>query len=316
MSGFVVAAFLGLFLIAVAFVLAKFQNEPMAEDQPDQAYSVFTRDHDLVCAAKNASEELSNRAVRFGAPAGFSGASLTDRFQQAHVRLEDRRLDRPTWSPCIEWDSAVLILLDQSGSMAERMPRVASDLISAIEQLEAASVQVLLAGFTTVGWQGGRSRLDWIEAGKPAYPGRLCDLLHIVHKEFGSAIELEDLKPLLSTKSLFENVDGEALEWARDRLISFPAKRRALIIVSDGAPVDDSTLQQNGAGFLWRHLNEVGRQLESESQLSLGAIGLDHRVDELYRRSRFVEQEGASDAAILSLVEELLVTDKFSKEQE
>lgn len=306
MSGFVVVTLLTLVLIALGWVFLNSEKGSIAVDRPDLEYSAFTTDHDIVCPAETLKNELSSRAVRIGAPAGFNGVPLDGRIQVAQSRLLSRRQDRPAWEGKRERNSAILILLDQSGSMAERMPTVAGDLLSAIEQLEDRSVKSALVGFTTVGWHGGRSRQDWIKAGKPTYPGRLCDLLHIIHKDFAGGLGLADLRSLLSVNSLFENVDGEALIWSSKHLSQFSASQKAMIVISDGAPVDDSTLQENGNGFLWRHLNQVVQELESDNEVRIGAVGLDHRIDGVYRNSRLVHGKDPLDTVILELSEELL----------
>jgi len=198
-------------------------------------------------------------------------------------------------------DTALIVLIDQSGSMWGKAPDIAAHVAKASARLEQAGAKVRVAGFTSVGWKGGRSRTVWLEQGKPSYPGRLCDRLHVVYSDFDEGIRSDQFEPLLTSYSMFENLDGEALEWAEETLRARPDAQRGILIISDGAPVDDSTLVANGNAFLWRHLNQVIKRLESDPEIGLGAIGIDYRVDSLYQLSTSIEDTTQLSDAILEI---------------
>ncbi|MEO0908684.1 MAG: hypothetical protein AAFY07_14300, partial [Pseudomonadota bacterium] len=206
------------------------------------------------------------------------------------------------WDVVSPGEADLILLLDQSGSMWDKIPTVAAHISSVAEKLENAGVKVQICGFTTAGWKGGRARKAWEAAGKPAYPGRLCDRLHVIYSDFETSTTPELFDPLLTSPCMFENLDGEALEWAATKLKKRASDQRGIIILSDGAPVDDSTLTENGLGFLWRHVQEVIGQLESDPTLRLGAIGIDHRVETLYQNAIDVSDRAQIGEAILNLV--------------
>ncbi len=185
-------------------------------------------------------------------------------------------------------DTVVTLLIDNSGSMRGRPITVAAmcgDILA--RTLERCSVKVEVLGFTTRAWKGGQSRESWVAAGKPATPGRLNDLRHIIYKAADSPWRRarKNLGLMLREGLLKENIDGEALLWAYRRLTARPEHRRILMVISDGAPVDDSTLSVNAGNYLERHLREVIREIESRNLVELIAIGIGHDVTRYYRRA-------------------------------
>jgi cobaltochelatase CobT len=153
--------------------------------------------------------------------------------------------------------------------------------------LERVGVKVEILGFTTRAWKGGQSREAWLKVGKPPQPGRLNDLRHIVYKAADAPWRRarKNLGLMMREGLLKENIDGEALLWAHERLIGRPEQRRILMVVSDGAPVDDSTLSVNSSQYLDRHLRQVIAEIESRSPVELLAIGIGHDVTRFYRRA-------------------------------
>jgi cobaltochelatase CobT len=185
-------------------------------------------------------------------------------------------------------DTVVTLLIDNSGSMRGRPISVAAmsaDILA--RTLERCGVKVEVLGFTTRMWKGGQSREKWISGGKPANPGRLNDLRHIVYKPADAPWRRarKSLGLMLREGILKENIDGEALLWAHNRLIARPEQRRILMVISDGAPVDDSTLSVNPGNYLERHLREVIEWIETRSPVELVAIGIGHDVTRYYRRA-------------------------------
>jgi cobaltochelatase CobT len=185
-------------------------------------------------------------------------------------------------------DTVVTLLLDNSGSMRGRPITVAAmsaDILA--RTLERCGVKVEILGFTTRAWKGGQARERWIAQGKPANPGRLNDLRHIIYKpaEAPWRRARKSLGLMLREGILKENIDGEALLWAHNRLLARHEERRILMVISDGAPVDDSTLSVNPGNYLERHLRDVIRYIETRSPVQLVAIGIGHDVTRYYRRA-------------------------------
>jgi len=185
-------------------------------------------------------------------------------------------------------DTVVTLLIDNSGSMRGRPITVAAmsaDILA--RTLERCGVKVEILGFTTRAWKGGESREQWVEAGKPKNPGRLNDLRHIVYKAADTPWRRarRNLGLMLREGLLKENIDGEALLWAFNRLMGRPEQRRILMVISDGAPVDDATLSANPGNYLEQHLRDVIAWIESHSLVELTAIGIGHDVTRYYRRA-------------------------------
>jgi cobaltochelatase CobT len=185
-------------------------------------------------------------------------------------------------------DTVVTLLIDNSGSMRGRPITVAAmcgDILA--RTLERCAVKVEVLGFTTRAWKGGQARERWVQEGKPRNPGRLNDLRHIVYKAADSPWRRarKNLGLMLREGLLKENIDGEALLWAYRRLLMRPEHRRILMVISDGAPVDDSTLSVNPGNYLEKHLREVIRDIEHRDQVELIAIGIGHDVTRYYRRA-------------------------------
>lgn len=185
-------------------------------------------------------------------------------------------------------DTVVTLLIDNSGSMRGRPITVAAmsaDILA--RTLERCGVKVEVLGFTTKAWKGGQAREAWQAEGKPPSPGRLNDLRHIVYKAADAPWRRvrRNLGLMLREGILKENIDGEALLWAHDRLLGRPELRKILMVISDGAPVDDSTLSANSGNILEKHLREVIAMIETRSPVELAAIGIGHDVTRYYRRA-------------------------------
>ncbi len=185
-------------------------------------------------------------------------------------------------------DTVVTLLIDNSGSMRGRpisIAAISADILA--RTLERCGVKTEILGFTTRAWKGGQSREAWLADGRPANPGRLNDLRHILYKKADEPWRRarRNLGLMMREGLLKENIDGEALLWAHDRLLRRPEDRRILMVISDGAPVDDSTLSVNQAGFLESHLRKVIDWIEKQSPVQLAAIGIGHDVTRYYKRS-------------------------------
>ena len=185
-------------------------------------------------------------------------------------------------------DTVVTLLLDNSGSMRGRPITVAATCADILARtLERCGVKVEILGFTTRAWKGGQSREAWLAAGKPPNPGRLNDLRHIVYKSADAPWRRarKNLGLMMREGLLKENIDGEALDWAHKRLLARSEQRKILMMISDGAPVDDSTLSVNPGNYLERHLRWVIEEIETRSPVELIAIGIGHDVTRYYRRA-------------------------------
>jgi len=208
-------------------------------------------------------------------------------------------------------DTVVTLLLDNSGSMRGRPIMVAAMCADILARtLERCAVKVEILGFTTRAWKGGQSREKWIADGKPPHPGRLNDLRHIIYKAADEPWRRarRNLGLMMREGLLKENIDGEALMWAHNRLVGRPEQRKILMVISDGAPVDDSTLSVNAGNYLERHLRHVIDDIEEKSSVELTAIGIGHDVTRYYRRAvTIVDAEqlgGAMTTQLISLFAE------------
>ncbi|ALI54755.1 cobaltochelatase subunit CobT [Celeribacter marinus] len=185
-------------------------------------------------------------------------------------------------------DTVVTLLLDNSGSMRGRPISIAAICADVLARtLERCNVKVEILGFTTRAWKGGTAREAWLNAGRPQAPGRLNDLRHIIYK--GADVPMrrtkQNLGLMMKEGLLKENIDGEALEWAHRRMTARPEVRKILMVISDGAPVDDSTLSVNPANYLEKHLRDVIAMVEKRRQVELLAIGIGHDVTRYYDRA-------------------------------
>ncbi|MBX6323944.1 MAG: cobaltochelatase subunit CobT, partial [Rhodospirillaceae bacterium] len=205
-------------------------------------------------------------------------------------------------------DTVVSLLIDNSGSMRGRPITIAAMCADILARtLERCGVKVEVLGFTTRMWKGGQSRERWIAAGKPANPGRLNDLRHIIYKAADAPWRRarKSLGLMLREGILKENIDGEALLWAHHRLLGRPEQRRILMVISDGAPVDDSTLSVNAGNYLERHLRDVIDWIETRSPVEIIAIGIGHDVTRYYRRAVTIVDADQLGGAMLEKLAEL-----------
>lgn len=208
-------------------------------------------------------------------------------------------------------DTVVSLVIDNSGSMRGRPITVAATCADILARtLERCGVKVEILGFTTKAWKGGQSREQWLANAKPANPGRLNDLRHIVYKSADAPWRRSrrNLGLMMREGLLKENIDGEALMWAHNRLIARPEQRKIMMMISDGAPVDDSTLSVNPGNYLERHLRAVIEQIEMRSSVELLAIGIGHDVTRYYRKAVTIvdadELAGAMTEQLAALFEE------------
>ncbi len=212
-------------------------------------------------------------------------------------------------------DTCVTLLLDNSGSMRGRPIMVAAMCADILGRtLERVGVKTEILGFTTRAWKGGQAREKWLSAGKPPQPGRLNDLRHIVYKSADEPWRRakRNLGLMMREGLLKENIDGEALTWAHNRIIARPEQRKIMMVISDGAPVDDSTLSVNAGNYLEQHLRRVIEEIETRSSVELTAIGIGHDVTRYYRKAvTIVDAEqlgGAMTEQLITLFAEDMAT--------
>jgi len=293
-------------------------NRPMGDLPPGFDYKAYTLLHDEVVTAEDLCDEdelLRLRGFLDQQLVSLQGAvtKLANRlqrrlmaqqsrswdFDQEEGLLDAARLARIVIDPTrslsykIERDTefrdtVVTLLIDNSGSMRGRpisIAAISADIMA--RTLERCGVKTEILGFTTRAWKGGQSREDWLAAGRPPMPGRLNDLRHIVYKKADEPWRRarKNLGLMMREGLLKENIDGEALLWAHNRLIARNEERRILMVISDGAPVDDSTLSVNSGTYLERHLRQVIEWIENRSPVQLVAIGIGHDVTRYYRRA-------------------------------
>ncbi|TRD23624.1 cobaltochelatase subunit CobT [Palleronia caenipelagi] len=210
-------------------------------------------------------------------------------------------------------DTVVTLLIDNSGSMRGRpisIAAICADVLS--HTLERCSVKTEILGFTTRAWKGGTSREEWLAAGRPQTPGRLNDLRHIIYKSADAPWRRTrtNLGLMMKEGLLKENIDGEALEWAHRRLAARPEQRKILMVISDGAPVDDSTLSVNPANYLEKHLRDVIAMVERKRAVELCAIGIGHDVTRYYDRAVTITDAEQLAGAITEQLANLFDSDK------
>ena len=217
-------------------------------------------------------------------------------------------------------DTVVSLLIDNSGSMRGRPITIAAMCADILARtLERCSVKTEVLGFTTKAWKGGKSRESWLEEGKQPAPGRLNDLRHIIYKTADEPVSRakRNLGLMLREGLLKENIDGEALEWAHKRLLARTEQRKILMVISDGAPVDDSTLSVNAGNYLERHLKQVIQKIELDSTIELTAIGIGHDVNRYYRKAvTIVDAEqlgGAITEQLAGLFDEEFNSSRYRK---
>ena len=214
-------------------------------------------------------------------------------------------------------DTVVTLLLDNSGSMRGRPITVAAMCADILARtLERCNVKTEILGFTTRAWKGGQARETWMANGKPGHPGRLNDLRHIVYKNADAPWRRarRNLGLMMREGLLKENIDGEALIWAHNRLLARGEQRRIMMVISDGAPVDDSTLSVNAGNYLEKHLRNVIEDIETQSPVELIAIGIGHDVTRYYQRAvTIVDAEQLGGAMTDKLAELFDDNDKQTK---
>jgi cobaltochelatase CobT len=311
-----------------------------AEPPRAPAYAPFTTAHDLVirsaelvdaAALRRERAALERRRAEFRRDFSRIVARLARKLLARQMRnwsfdldeglIDASRLDRVVVNPGFASaykqeeeaefrDSVVAILIDNSGSMRGKPIEIAclvSDMISAA--LERCGVSCEILGFTTRSWKGGQSALDWARAGRPENPGRLNDTLHIVYKSADEPVRRSRLAlcAMLDASLLKENIDGEALLWASRRLIMRPESRKVLIVISDGAPVDQATLEENAdKAILDRHLREIIAGIEETGAIELAAIGVKHEAAKYYRNSAQIEKIENLGEQLVRIVDILL----------
>jgi cobaltochelatase CobT len=293
-------------------------NRPPAELTPGFDYKAFTTAHDEVIAAdelcdpdelvrlrqyldqqlihlQGAVTKLANRLQR----RLMAQQNRSWDFDQEEGMLDAARLARVIVSPghSLSYkneretdfkDTVVSLLIDNSGSMRGRpisIAAISADIMA--RTLERCGVKTEILGFTTRAWKGGQAREAWLAAGRPTLPGRLNDLRHIVYKAADAPWRRarNSLGLMMREGLLKENIDGEALLWAHSRLLARREERKILMVISDGAPVDDSTLSVNSGSYLEKHLRQVIGWIETKSPVQLVAIGIGHDVTRYYQRA-------------------------------
>lgn len=294
------------------------QNFSVFNDPASHGYHVYTREHDEEVQAEDLCDPEELERLRNALDKQLNNlqsavARLANRLQRRLLAQQNRawdfdleegildagRLSRVVTDPMhplsfkcerdTEFrDTVVTLLIDNSGSMRGRPIMVAACCADILARtLERCGVKVEILGFTTRAWKGGQSREEWLARGKPADPGRLNDLRHIIYKPASTPWRRarRNLGLMMREGLLKENIDGEALAWAHNRLLARPEQRRILMMISDGAPVDDSTLSVNPGTYLENHLRLVIEEIENRSPIELIAIGIGHDVTRYYRRA-------------------------------
>ena len=298
-----------------------FDEEIKAEElcSPEELHRLRKHLDQLMGPSKSTISKLAHRLQRFL----MAQQNRSWEFNKEEGMLDSARLHKIITDPLTPLtykiekdtefkDTSVSILVDSSGSMRGRSMTVAAicaDIISTT--LERCNVKTEVLGFTTKQWKGGESRKQWMEDGKPENPGRLNDIRHIVFKSADTPWRRgqKNFGLMLREGLLKENVDGEALIWAHDRLAKRNEQRRILMVISDGAPVDDSTLSTNPTNFLDLHLRQVIHSIETKSDINLIAIGIGHDVTRYYKNAVTIHRAEELGGAMLDQLTDLFKVD-------
>jgi cobaltochelatase CobT len=297
-------------IIGLTWLFQWYQRRPVKDPPKGTPYTIYTTEFDRVLTATGLSNSLNSTSPDF--TKGFVKRDASE-WDQAVADAEKitESLSEPASSTSIpsnfSGSAAVLLLVDQSGSMkGQAMAFTAAGLRKLTIIFQDCGIATEVIGFTTAGWRGGFVRQKWVESGRPSRPGRLCALLHIIYKSFDETEFSENAwREMLNPDVLRENIDGEALEFAEARLLERQESSRILVVISDGAPVDDSTLTQNGPSFLYRHVTETISRIQTESSIRLCGIGINHSVGEWYESSARVDDGKSLVNAVLRLIGEL-----------
>ena len=298
-----------------------FDEEIKAEDlcSPEEILRLRKHLDQLMGPSKSTISKLAHRLQRFL----MAQQNRSWEFNKEEGMLDSARLHKIITDPLTPLsykiekdtefrDTSVSILVDSSGSMRGRSMTVAAicaDIISTT--LERCNVKTEVLGFTTKQWKGGESRKLWMEDGKPENPGRLNDIRHIIFKSADTPWRRgqKNFGLMLREGLLKENVDGEALIWAHDRLARRQEQRKILMVISDGAPVDDSTLSTNPTNFLDLHLRQVIHSIETQSEVNLIAIGIGHDVTRYYKNAVTIHRAEELGGAMLEQLTDLFKVD-------
>ena len=315
---------------------------PQSFSDADPNYAVFTTEYDEIIHAHELAEEAELERLRayldqqlepLKGAVGRLANKLQRRLQAQQSRswqfdldegtLDAARLARIVANPTVPLaykqekdtefrDTVVTLLLDNSGSMRGRpisIAAICADMLA--RTLELCNVKVEILGFTTRAWKGGQSREAWLQAGRPPAPGRLNDLRHIIYKAADAPWRRArtNLGLMMKEGLLKENIDGEALEWAHNRIAGRYEARKILMVISDGAPVDDSSLSVNPANFLEKHLRDVIAMVERKKAVELIAIGIGHDVTRYYERAVTITDVDQLAGAITEQLAELFESD-------
>ena len=298
-----------------------FDEEIKAEDlcSPEELQRLRKHLDQLMGPSKTTISKLAHRLQRFL----MAQQNRSWEFNKEEGMLDSARLHKIITDPLTPLtykiekdtefrDTSVSLLVDSSGSMRGRSMTVAAicaDIISTT--LERCNVKTEVLGFTTKQWKGGESRKLWMENGKPENPGRLNDIRHIIFKSADTPWRRgqKNFGLMLREGLLKENVDGEALIWAHDRLARRTEQRKILMVISDGAPVDDSTLSTNPTNFLDLHLRQVIHSIETKSDINLIAIGIGHDVTRYYKNAVTIHRAEELGGAMLEQLTDLFKVD-------
>ncbi len=288
-------------------------SSPAPEVRADTAeYRVYTREFDVVVDADKLHTVL-------GKLEGEDQISYLGACRTYHYALTDWRTDATAKALAASdrirtvktaqelQETAITLLVDQSGSLrGQNLLLTAAACDIALDFITNLGIVSEILGFTTLRWKGGRSRQLWQSRGRPQLPGRLNDILHIVYKSAAASSgkgPTRSLLQMLRPDLLKENIDGEAIEWAVERLETIEAKRKILIVLSDGAPVDDSTLHHNDGGILERHLRQVTGRIQAAGDIKLIGLGIAHDTALYFENAQTIHSISDLGTVLISTLE-------------
>lgn len=282
---------------------------------PVDGYRVYTREFDTIVTGEALSRQLAMEDASIRTAVEDAWTIFLEGLQGWRTRNQVKALDlsatiRAKTNDTQRADTVVTFLVDHSGSMRGQKILMASAAVDVAQDfLGQLKCRTEILGFTTQSWKGGKARQRWISRGRLPHPGRLCDLLHIIYKTAGddrTSTGNHMLKPMLWPSLLKENVDGEAVLWATARLRGRPESHKILVIISDGAPVDDSTLHENTPDYLADHLRKVVTDIVQAGDIGFAAIGVGTDVGRQYPEALYVHSPEDLGEALIGLLSNTL----------
>jgi cobaltochelatase CobT subunit len=284
------------------------QNKIDVEVFGKAAYSVFSTQNDVIVSCDDVGDVITTDDRFFESDYINNQKTVFEWYEQEAPKIH--RLRRDLTSKLAGWDypnTLITVLIDHSGSLRGDDQYIAYVLASELDRaLLDSGVPFEMLGYTTRSWKGGLSRNLWQKAGCPTPPGRLCDLLHILYRSFDDRTDQNDrFKILLDPRVLKENIDGEAIQWAQERFETSPYSKHLILVISDGAPVDDSTMTENDSNLLEKHMISMIEVYDNADNKVIIGLGIGYEVERYFQHSEHLKTLDEIESKIRVLIDKI-----------